>query len=89
MAIVIYTTAYCPYCIRAKRLLDNKSAAYEEIKVDSNPALRSKMAQLSGRHTVPQIWIGERHIGGCDELYALERAGQLDSLLAADRASNP
>ena len=89
MAIVIYTTAYCPYCIRAKRLLDNKAVAYEEIKVDSNSALRREMTQLSGRHTVPQIWIGERHVGGCDELYALERGGQLDGLLAADRTPNP
>ncbi|HSB95912.1 MAG TPA: glutaredoxin 3 [Spongiibacteraceae bacterium] len=89
MAVVIYTTAYCPYCIRAKRLLDSKATPYEEIKVDSNPALRREMTQLSGRHTVPQIWIGERHIGGCDELYALERGGQLDDLLAGDRAPNP
>jgi len=88
MAVVIYTTAYCPYCIRAKRLLDSKAAPYKEIKVDGNPALRHEMTQLSGRHTVPQIWIGERHIGGCDELYALERGGQLDGLLAAGR-TNP
>lgn len=85
MAVVIYTTAFCPYCIRAKRLLDSKQVAYEEIKVDNNPTLRSKMMQLSGRHTVPQIWIGERHIGGCDDLYALERSARLDPLLAADR----
>jgi glutaredoxin 3 len=89
MAIVIYTTRYCPYCINAKRLLDKKTAMYTEIKVDSNSALRQEMTQLSGRYTVPQIWIGDRHIGGCDDLYALERSGQLDSLLAADQSTTP
>jgi glutaredoxin 3 len=84
MAVVIYTTTFCPYCIRAKRLLDSKQVSYREIKVDNDPALRSEMTRLSGRHTVPQIWIGERHIGGCDELYALERSAGLDPLLAAD-----
>lgn len=85
MAVVIYTTAWCPYCIRAKRLLDSKLVPYNEIKVDNNPALRSEMTQLSGQHTVPQIWIGEQHVGGCDDLYALERSARLDPLLAADR----
>ncbi len=85
---VIYTTRFCPYCIRAKRLLDTKRVAYTEIKVDNDPALRSEMIQLSGRYTVPQIWIGERHIGGCDELYALERAGQLDGILTTVRTSS-
>lgn len=85
MAVVIYTTAWCPYCIRAKRLLDSKLVPYNEIKVDNDPALRREMTQLSGRHTVPQIWIGERHVGGCDELYTLERSAQLDPLLAAER----
>jgi glutaredoxin 3 len=89
MAIVIYTTSYCPYCIRAKYLLDKKTVAYTEINVGKNPALRQEMIQLSGRYTVPQIWIGERHIGGCDDLYALERAGQLNSLLAADQPPTP
>lgn len=82
MAVVIYTTTFCPYCIRAKRLLDSKQVGYEEIKVDNDPALRSKMTQLSGRYTVPQIWIGKQHVGGCDDLYALERSGRLDPLLA-------
>lgn len=89
MAVVIYTTAFCPYCIRAKRLLDSKQVTYDEIKVDNNPALRSKMMELSGRYTVPQIWIGERHVGGCDDLYALERSGGLDPLLAAERKPRP
>lgn len=82
-AVTIYTTRTCPYCIAAKRLLDRKSVAYDEISVDGNYALRAEMEQRSGRYTVPQIWIGERHVGGCDDLHALERAGQLDELLRA------
>lgn len=80
-AVTLYTTRYCPYCVRAKHLLDQKKAAYREIPVDGDPGLRAEMEQLSGRHTVPQIWIGDRHIGGCDELWALERRGELDALL--------
>jgi glutaredoxin 3 len=80
--IVIYTTNICPYCIMAKRLLDKKSAAYKEINVDRNPEMREEMMQRSKRRTVPQIFIGDRHIGGCDDLYALERSKQLDALLA-------
>lgn len=84
MAVVtLYTTRYCPYCIRAKALLDHKGVAYTDISVDNNPALRQEMMAKSGRHTVPQIWIGERHVGGCDDLMALERKGDLDGLLAA------
>lgn len=81
--VVIYTTAWCPYCLRAKALLDSKNVAYEEIPVDGNPTLRAEMANKAGRTSVPQIWIGERHIGGCDDLVALERAGRLDPLLQA------
>ncbi len=81
--VVIYTTAWCPYCVRAKALLDSKGVAYEEIAVDGKPALRAEMAQKAGRTSVPQIWIGEHHVGGCDDLYALERAGRLDPLLQA------
>ena len=81
--VVIYTTARCPYCLRAKALLDSKNVAYEEIPVDGNPTLRAEMASKAGRTSVPQIWIGERHIGGCDDLVALERAGRLDPLLQA------
>jgi glutaredoxin 3 len=87
MAVVIYTTTYCPYCIRAKRLLDSKQVAYREINVDNDPAQRREMTRLAGRHTVPQIWIGDRHVGGCDDLYALERSKALDPLLAAERGS--
>lgn len=83
MAVTLYTTRYCPYCIRAKQLLEHKGVAYREIPVDGNPELRREMTARSGRHTVPQIWIGERHIGGCDELYDLERRGELDAALAA------
>jgi len=80
--VIIYTTQYCPYCIRAKQLLTNKNAHFKEIKVDNNPKLRAEMTKKSGQRTVPQIWVGTKHIGGCDELYALERANKLDSLLA-------
>ena len=86
--VVVYTTSICPYCIRAKRLLDSKGVGYREIKVGGNPQLRAEMEQRSGRYTVPQIWIGERHIGGCDDLYALERAGKLDPLLAGSDMQN-
>lgn len=82
-AVEIYTSAYCGYCHAAKRLLDQKGVSYSEIDVGGQPALRQKMmARAHGRHTVPQIFIGRTHVGGCDELYALERAGKLDTLLA-------
>lgn len=81
--VTIFTTRYCPYCIAAKRLLDRKGVKYDEIAVDGNYALRAEMEQRSGRYTVPQIWIGAHHVGGCDDLHALERAGQLDALLNA------
>jgi glutaredoxin 3 len=82
-SVTIYTTRTCPYCIAAKRLLDRKGVQYDEIAVDGNYALRAEMEQRSGRYTVPQIWIGQQHIGGCDELYALESDRQLDELLQA------
>lgn len=81
IGVTIYTTRSCPYCIAAKRLLERKGVQYDEIAVDGNYALRAEMEQRSGRYTVPQIWIGAEHVGGCDDLYALERAGQLDALL--------
>ena len=80
-AVMMYTTRFCPYCIRAKQLLDNKGITYTDICVDSTPAKRKEMMQRSGRRTVPQIWAGETHIGGFDELWALESRGKLDSLL--------
>jgi glutaredoxin 3 len=82
--IVIYTKASCPYCHAAKDLLRRKGAAFEEIKVDGDRAGQSAMAaKAGGRSTVPQIFIGASHVGGCDDLFALERAGQLDPLLVA------
>ncbi|WP_435606536.1 glutaredoxin 3 [Pseudomonas knackmussii] len=82
-AVLIYTTAWCPFCIRAKALLDKKGVVYEEIGVDGQPDLRAEMSRKAGRTSVPQIWIGSTHVGGCDDLYALERAGKLDTLLSA------
>lgn len=79
--VVVYSSDYCPYCSRAKHLLASKGVAFEEIKVDGKPQLRAEMTSKAGRTSVPQIWIGEKHIGGCDDLYALERAGKLDALL--------
>jgi glutaredoxin 3 len=81
--VVMYLTASCPYCQSADRLLQQKGVAVEKIRVDLEPARRAEMMQKSGRRTVPQIWIGARHVGGCDDLYALERAGELDQLLKA------
>jgi glutaredoxin 3 len=80
--IVMYSTAWCGYCQRARNLLDRKGVAVREIKVDENPQDREVMLQRSGgRRTVPQIFIGERHVGGYDDLAALDRAGELDRLL--------
>ncbi len=82
--ITIYTKPFCPYCSRALSLLSAKGAAVTEIEAAFDPALRQEMLVRShGRSTYPQIFIGERHIGGCDELVALDRAGQLDPLLSA------
>ncbi|MGH1486401.1 MAG: glutaredoxin 3 [Cellvibrionaceae bacterium] len=81
--VTIYTTRYCPFCVRAKQLLDHKNVDYHEIPVDKDRGLREKMMKESGQRTVPQIWINKQHVGGCDELYGLERAGELDALLQA------
>ncbi len=81
--VTIYTKPYCPFCIRALRLLETKGAAFDEIEAAFDPDKRQEMIQRSGgRATFPQIFIGGRHIGGCDDLVALERAGELDSLLS-------
>jgi glutaredoxin 3 len=80
--VTIYTTLSCPYCVQAKRLLAHKGIAYKEIDVTLDTALRQTMIQASGRRTVPQIFIGERSIGGFDELYELDQSGELDTLLA-------
>ncbi len=79
----MYLTASCPFCQSADRLLQQKGVAVEKIRVDLEPARRAEMIQKSGRRTVPQIWINGLHVGGCDDLYALERAGELDLLLKA------
>ncbi|HET8707851.1 MAG TPA: glutaredoxin 3 [Pseudomonadales bacterium] len=80
-SVLIYTTPFCPYCIRAKHLLSSKGVSFTEINVALDRAKRVEMEQKSGRRTVPQIWIGERHVGGCDDLYELERRGELNTLL--------
>ena len=79
--IVMYTTNWCPYCERARRLLRSKGAAFEEIDVESAAEKRAEMISRSGRRTVPQIFIGETHVGGCDDLMALDSRGGLAGLL--------
>ena len=82
--IEIYTSPFCGYCTAAKRLLTQKGVSYAEIDVGRDPSRRAEMTQRAkGGRTVPQIFIGDTHVGGCDELYALERAGKLDPLLTA------
>lgn len=81
--VEIYTTPFCSYCLAAKRMLDKKATAYNEIDVSSDPTLRAEMTgRAGGRRTVPQIFIGGLHVGGSDELHALDRAGKLDQILA-------
>ena len=81
--VKMYTTAVCPYCIQAKQVLKSRGVqAIEEIRVDALPEERMKMMQITGRRTVPQIFIGERHVGGCDDLMALDARGELLPLLA-------
>ena len=81
--VKMYTTAVCPYCIQAKQVLKSRGVtAIEEIRVDAQPQERVKMMQMTGRRTVPQIFIGERHVGGCDDLMALDARGELLPLLA-------
>ena len=80
----MFATEYCPFCVRAERLLHSKGVTdIEKVRVDLEPARRDEMIEKTGRRTVPQIWIGAQHVGGCDDLYALDRAGRLDALLAA------
>jgi glutaredoxin 3 len=79
--VVMYVTSWCPYCARARGLLEEKGVAFEEIDIDAVPPARAEMIKKSGQGTVPQIFIGDTHVGGCDELYALESAGNLDSML--------
>jgi len=77
----MYTTQFCPYCVRANQLLASKDVAVKEVRVDLNPEERAKMMRLSGRRTCTQIWIGDTHVGGFDELWALDRKGELEPLL--------
>lgn len=79
--VTIYTKPYCPYCIRAVELLETKGVAFDEIEAAFDPDKRQEMIQRSGRATFPQIFIAGQHIGGCDDMVALERAGKLDALL--------
>ncbi len=85
MAVTIYTRQYCYYCVRAKELLDELHVQYNEIPVDRDPDALATMRKDSGRNTVPQIWIGHTHVGGCDELLALHRAGRLTDLLQQEQ----
>lgn len=82
--MVIYSAAYCPYCRRARALLDSKGASYTVRDVEHDPHLWQEIAERTGRNTVPQIFIGDRHIGGCDDLFALEQRGALDPLLNSE-----
>ena len=82
-AVTIYTKISCPYCERALALLDKKGAKVTNIEAASKPEVRAKMNELSGRNSFPQIFIGEKHMGGCDDLMALDAQGGLDALLAA------
>ena len=82
--VVIYTTTICPYCVRAKMLFQRKGVSYEEIDVSRDNDLRLQLMQQTKQRTVPQIFINDKHIGGCDDLYALDRQGALDGLLLAE-----
>lgn len=82
--VLMYTTAVCPFCVNAKKLLAQKGVTPEEIRVDQNPQLREEMMKKSGQRTVPQIWIGDYHVGGFTDLLALDRQGKLNELLKGD-----
>jgi glutaredoxin 3 len=84
-AITLYVTGWCPYCQRAKALLEGKRLQFQEIDVDRDTNLRTEMIARSGRRTVPQIFIGDTHVGGCDDLFALEDSGGLDRLIQGER----
>ncbi|HJS91047.1 MAG TPA: glutaredoxin 3 [Steroidobacteraceae bacterium] len=81
MKVVMYATSWCPYCARARQLLESKRIAFEEIDIEARPEARTEMLARSARSTVPQIFIRGRHVGGCDDLYELEARGGLDKLL--------
>jgi glutaredoxin 3 len=79
--VTVYTSNWCPYCERAKQLLTRKNVAFDEINVEEQPNLRDDMIARSKRRTVPQIFIGDNHVGGCDDLFELDRSGELDRLI--------
>jgi len=82
--VLMYSTAVCPYCVRAEQLLQRKGVGeIDKVRIDLDPARRDEMMERTGRRTVPQIYIGDTYVGGCDDLYALEHEGKLDALLAA------
>lgn len=81
MTVTMYTTSWCPYCVRAKDLLAQKGATVQEINIEEEEGRRDEMVERTGRMTVPQIFVGDKHVGGCDDLFALEAAGELDPLL--------
>jgi glutaredoxin 3 len=80
-AVTVYTSAWCPYCQRAKSLLTQKKVVFDEISVEDDVKLREEMIARSNRNTVPQIFIGDKHVGGCDDLFELDRSGELDRLI--------
>ena len=86
MKALMYTTAVCPYCMMAERLLTSKGVEIDKVRIDLDPARRSEMMEKTGRRTVPQIYIGDTHVGGYDDLAALDRAGKLDPLLKSGGA---
>ena len=79
--VIMYSTGACPYCVRARMMFEGKGIEFTDMRVDQQPSLRAEMQQRSGRHTVPQIWIGEYHVGGYDDMWMLDRQGRLDPLL--------
>ncbi len=81
MSVTIYSKSWCPYCVMAKRLLSSKGVSFKEIDVEAKPSMLKHMMKESGQRTVPQIWVGTHHVGGFDQLSALDRAGKLDDLL--------
>lgn len=87
--VVMYATSGCPYCARARQLLERKGVTFEEIDVDARPEARAQMVARSGRRTVPQLFVGETHVGGCDDLYDLDARGGLDKLLQTGVTDEP
>jgi glutaredoxin 3 len=83
--VVMYSTGWCPYCARARALFERKGIAFREIDIETDAELRAEMLTRSGRRSVPQIFVGERHVGGFEELYDLERSGELDSILQSEK----